>query len=174
MRLLVMSDTHGLVDSVAEVVRRHPADYVIHCGDVVAPVDRPPFREMIIVSGNMDRDPALKTHRLLRWEGVLIAVTHGHLYDVKRDLLQLSLFAREHGARMVFYGHSHVPGWTVEGGVLYLNPGSLARPRGYSQPTVAVVDLVREGSQLNVEIIYYDADGRAEPPLGGRTALTLG
>ncbi|QZA32380.1 metallophosphoesterase [Hydrogenibacillus sp. N12] len=172
MEFLVMSDSHGLVEAVEAVVQRHPGVRGIHCGDVVAPVDRPPFAELLIVAGNQDRGAGLPAHRLLRWEGEAILVTHGHRFDVQADLLKLRLFAEAQGARIVFYGHTHVPGWTVDGGVLLLNPGSLARPRGYPHPTYAVVRLHRSEAGVEVEISYYDLAGRKQEGLSGRTVLS--
>ncbi|MDY0323563.1 MAG: metallophosphoesterase [Candidatus Carbobacillus sp.] len=141
MRFLIMSDTHGLVQPVSDIVRDHPVDYILHAGDSEMDTGRSPFRQMIMVRGNMDRDLTLQAMRLLRTQGLILLLVHGHEHGVKQDLLRLKLLAQEHGVRIVVYGHTHRPGYLLEEGVLYINPGSLARPRGYPDPTYVLMEV---------------------------------
>lgn len=141
MRFLIMSDTHGLVQPVSDIVRDHPVDYILHAGDSEMDVNHALFRQMIMVRGNMDRDLTLQPMRLLRTQGLLLLLVHGHEHGVKHDLLRLKLLAKEYDARIVVYGHTHRPGYMLEEGILYVNPGSLARPRGYPDPTYVLMDV---------------------------------
>ncbi len=133
MRILVVSDTHGDIRNLAEVIRiNSTAEVVIHCGDGADELEEAkrmfPDRMFISVRGNCDfctQSPYTETIIL---EGKKIFVTHGHLYSVKSDLLKLSLGAKENGADVVLFGHTHMPLELYQSGVYYLNPGSL---RGY-------------------------------------------
>lgn len=182
MRFLMMSDTHGLVQPVADIVRDHPVDYILHAGDSEMKADHALFRHMIMVRGNMDRDLTLQPMRLLRTQGLILLLVHGHEHSVKHDLLRLKLLAREYGARIVVYGHTHRPGYILEEGILYINPGSLARPRGYPDPTYVLMEVSlmhnetreagkQDSSGWRVSIDYYDLNGRKKPDLSGSVTL---
>ncbi|MCB6949730.1 YfcE family phosphodiesterase, partial [Roseburia faecis] len=67
-------------------------------------------------------------------------VTHGHHYNVKMTLLNLSYKAKEVGADFVFFGHSHILGAELIENTLFLNPGSLLMPSGRTERTYAIVE----------------------------------
>ena len=52
---------------------------------------------------------------------------HGHRFDVKWGLDQLSYYAEERGAKVVLYGHTHIAAAEFVGPVLMVNPGALMR-----------------------------------------------
>ena len=168
MSILVLSDTHGLVREVQDVVGRHPAEVIFHCGDFCVDKNREPFSGMQLVRGNCDFATDVPEERKTSWNGLTFYQTHGHLYGVKRSLLQLHYRAEEVGANVVLFGHSHFPVCTVERGILFLNPGSLQMPRGFDVPTYAVIEKTAETSEeISLEVVFYDYKGQIVGERGG-------
>ncbi|USG64175.1 metallophosphoesterase [Brevibacillus ruminantium] len=168
MGILILSDTHGLVGEVKEVVERHKAEAVFHCGDYCVDHTREPFSQMLLVKGNCDFSSDVPTERQTAWKGLNILQTHGHLYNVKNSLLRLHYRAEETGANVVLFGHSHMPGCAVERDILFLNPGSLQLPRGYDLPTyVCLEHLGEKEGKISLQVTYYDHRGEPAPKLGG-------
>ena len=50
-----------------------------------------------------------------------------HLFGVKRELTALADAARERGAQLALFGHTHVQCLETIGGVTLLNPGAAGR-----------------------------------------------
>ena len=139
MRIVVFSDTHQntalLMQSVRQAMSDGIIDVLIHCGDGVRDLDavegallmHNPRIRIYAVRGNCDltafQYPGTETVTL---NGVRTMITHGHLYQVKHGLGQLSKSARDMGMRLVFFGHTHQMTVKEKHGVLLLNPGSLA------------------------------------------------
>jgi putative phosphoesterase len=169
MSVLILSDTHGLVQEVKQVVDRHQVEMILHCGDFCVDKRKEPFAGMQLVRGNCDTATDVPLERTVTWNGLTIYQTHGHLYGVKSSLLKLHYRAEEVGANVVLFGHSHFPVSTVERGILFVNPGSLQLPRGFDKPTYAVLAKQAEspeGHQL--EVVFYDHKGNVVKERGGR------
>ena len=150
MRILVVSDTHGDVHSLLELLRTNStAQVVIHCGDGASDVQEVahlfPSKMFISVRGNCDFCTDVPYAESITLEGKKIFVTHGHLYNVKSDLYALSLSALEQGADMVLFGHTHVQTEIYDDGLYMLNPGSL---KGWGG-TYALVDINDKGILIN-------------------------
>jgi hypothetical protein len=150
MRLGVVSDTHGNLESTRAAVQMLASlevDTVLHCGDVgsatvVRLFDRWPTH---FVLGNVDREvPELEREIAaagqhchgrfgsLELAGVRIAWLHS---DDERAFAR----AVESGDwDLVCYGHTHRAEHHRQGPTLVLNPGALHRARPHS---LAVVDL---------------------------------
>jgi hypothetical protein len=89
------------------------------------------------VSGNNDTPVVcdrVSTDRIVEWEGLRIAVVHGH----EHTDTALSMFARQSNADLVIVGHSHAPEFRP-GIVPVLNPGSHADPR-WNRPAYAELE----------------------------------
>jgi putative phosphoesterase len=147
----VISDTHipdrvhSLHPALLEQLRGHHVDLILHGGDVsirsvlttlesVAPVRA--------VTGNRDfllaRDHPVS--RLLKINGVLLALTHGHLTPsiYWRDKIEYVtrgyMFERYQKrlarafpmAEVIVFGHTHHAENVRMGGKLYFNPGSVS------------------------------------------------
>lgn len=144
----VLSDTHGLLRPEALFALRG-SDLIIHAGDIGAPEVLESLRDLapvFAVRGNVDRDAwatACPKTQVLEVEGVLLYVLH--------DLSELKLDPLAADFRVVISGHSHRPSVKKDGGVLYLNPGSVGRRR-FSLP-VTVARLVVEAGQTIAEIV---------------------
>ncbi|WP_019120191.1 YfcE family phosphodiesterase [Brevibacillus massiliensis] len=172
MSILVLSDTHGLVQEVKQVVDRHPAELMLHCGDFCVDRRREPFARMELVRGNCDTDDSVPLDRQIKYRDLRIYQTHGHLYGVKSSLQRLHYRAEETGANVVLFGHSHFPLCTEERGILFLNPGSLQLPRGFATPTCAVIEQLESSKGgIEVEVTYFDHRGKTVKERGGRFKL---
>ncbi len=112
-----------------------PVDMLVHCGDGVRDLDSlenelllaNPCARMYAVRGNCDLGSLhYPITEIVEANGLKIMVTHGHAFEVKYGLGMLSKAAREVGAGLVFFGHTHQPVITQKHGVTLINPGSLA------------------------------------------------
>ncbi len=82
----------------------------------------------------------LRDRQLIKAGGRTVLLTHGHRLHVDIDLEPLISTALMMDCDMTFYGHTHRPFWEETEGILVLNPGSCARPRGGMPATFAVVE----------------------------------
>lgn len=152
MKILVMSDTHGDATVISHVIHQNPdVDKIFHCGDSELNFSAPELQNALKVRGNCDHDGQLPLEIIEEIEGKRIFMTHGHLFNVKFELTTLSFRARELGADVVLFGHSHVLGVELVDGILYVNPGSLLLPRRRKEKSYAIVETVENGWH----IIFY-------------------
>lgn len=140
MQILVMSDTHGDSNVIEKVRSFYPnADAVIHCGDSELPFSHKALAGMKKVRGNCDIDKNFPDEVVFDLANVTAFVTHGHLFNVKTSILSLSYRAKEVDAQIACFGHSHILGAEMIDDVLFLNPGSLLKPRGRKEKSFALV-----------------------------------
>jgi hypothetical protein len=161
MKIGVISDTHGLLrPEVLPALKG--VDQILHLGDVgkisilkeletIAPVTA--------VRGNVDREgPCAK---LPETEVVLVEnPPHASLYlYMLHDLKTIHLDPAAAKFAAVLSGHTHVPNYFTQKGVLYLNPGSCG-PRRFELPvTLAVLTLNGDG-ELTPQIVYLASPSR--------------
>lgn len=142
MKILVMSDTHGDSHVIEKVKGFYPEiDVVIHCGDSELPFSHEALKGVKKVRGNCDRETAFPEEEIFTVNDVTIFVTHGHLFNVKNSILSLTYRAKEVDAQIVCFGHSHILGAEMIDDILFLNPGSLLKPRGRKEKSFAVVEI---------------------------------
>ena len=68
-------------------------------------------------------------------------LVHGHRYGVSAAQADWLVYAaREEGAQIAMFGHTHSPFYETVGGVTLLNPGSAGRGRTPSWALVTVFD----------------------------------
>lgn len=160
MKVLIVSDTHGRDSGLDEaVIRERPFDMLIHCGDVEG---REFYIEAVaecpccIVSGNNDFFSDLPREQEITLTGNRVLVTHGHYYGVSLSLNGILDEAAARNCRAVFFGHTHRPVIAERGGILLLNPGSLAYPRQEGRKkSYAVLETDIKGD-MKAEIRYLD------------------
>jgi uncharacterized protein len=141
-RIGVISDTHGLLrPEVAPALAG--VDQILHCGDVgkfsileelakIAPVTA--------VCGNVDREG--KCAQLPETE---VALAEGRYIYMLHDLKTIHLDPAAGRFAAVLSGHTHVPNFYRQKGVLYLNPGSCG-PRRFDLPaTIALLTVPATG-----------------------------
>ena len=67
-----------------------------------------------------------------------IFMTHGHIYGVKRDLTALTGAAKDAGAQLALFGHTHIQHMEERDGLTLLNPGAAGR---FGRSGYAVVEI---------------------------------
>lgn len=156
MNVLVISDSHGLVDELVEVIERHrdEVDAIFHCGDSELDLTHPVLKDVITVKGNCDA-ASFPEEKTVVLNGETIYVTHGHKYDVKRSYVPLTYRAEEVGATLVFFGHSHLATAFEQNGIVFVNPGSIRSPRQSEKKTYSLCT----SNATETVITFYDRDG---------------
>ncbi|MCL2494555.1 MAG: YfcE family phosphodiesterase [Oscillospiraceae bacterium] len=136
MRILVCSDSHGRQDRlVLALEQQRSAEILVFLGDGAADAAffaREPGKQAFLVRGNWD-GPACE---LPLWQEFFvldkkILCTHGHTSQVKFGPEALLRAARDRGADLVLFGHTHRPLISYEDGVHLFNPGSLWEDGSY-------------------------------------------
>ena len=128
MKLLVLSDSHGNVDNMARAVELTQPRHILHLGDCLRDAqalhERFPDLPMDTVPGNCDWGSCDQPERLLEMGGVRIFMLHGHTRNVKSSPMSALYAAKEYGAQVLLFGHTHVPLVDNDGTLLTLNPGA--------------------------------------------------
>jgi putative phosphoesterase len=153
---IVLADTHiprrakGLPEAL--IARLATADLILHAGDLMDPAlldDLGVHAPVRAVRGNVD--PAeidLPERQEWSFGGVRIAMVHDSGPKKGRRARLHRWFP---DARVVIFGHSHIPWNEDEDGLLLLNPGSPTDRRRSPQHTYALL-WVGEG-QVRAEIV---------------------
>lgn len=132
MKVLVVSDSHGKVDNLIRAVELTHPDYVLHLGDCQRDLEKLrqtfPMLPMEGVPGNCDYGSCDQPERLIELGGVRILMLHGHTRGVKSDVMRAVWTARECGAQVLLFGHTHRPMVDNDGALLVLNPGAAGDP----------------------------------------------
>lgn len=149
MKILVVSDTHGDVNSLLRAVKAQPeAEVIVHCGDGDEQVQllKDTYKDKMIVGvrGNCDWNSFLPSKETLKICGKKIFITHGHLYNAKMGLYKVVCAAREEGADILLYGHTHIAMNTYEDGLYVMNPGSCS---GY-MASYGIIEITENGDVL--------------------------
>lgn len=155
MRIVVFSDTHGNYSAMHKVFMRNGgASLFIFLGDGEKDLERLRIKyldkKILNVSGNCDGcslTPESNTYTLP--DGRKIFYTHGHKWGVKYSLGKISAKAKEVGAEIVLFGHTHCRFAETHDGVLYLNPGSAGCPRDGKPACYAWIDVTDKGIVYN-------------------------
>lgn len=123
---MICSDSHGSKARIDKLFENYKFDYFIFLGDGLTDLgDWELLGNVYAVSGNCDFFSVTESERMLEIACKQIFITHGHKYGVKYGLATLSKYARNHGADIVLYGHTH--NYNVEDidGITFANPGTL-------------------------------------------------
>ena len=150
MKVLIVSDTHRRNDNYMKVLEKvSPVDMVVHCGDIegseylIAESAGCPVQ---MVTGNNDFFSDLPREKEFSIGKYKVWLTHGHNYYVSLNNENLKHEAKERGADIVMYGHTHKPVVDLDRDVIAVNPGSLTYPRQEGKrPSYVIMDLDRNG-----------------------------
>ncbi len=151
MKVMILSDSHGGFGAMTRAIEKEgKIDMIIHAGDVVRDAEDLmalyPRQRIVFVRGNNDfweRDAA--DERFFTFDNVKIFLTHGHNYGVKYSLAKLKKHARDLGADVCIFGHTHSAYNKTENGIIMFNPGSVMRSYGIletngGRPTVKICE----------------------------------
>lgn len=158
MKILIVSDTHKSHRNLEKVLGENKdIDMLIHLGDVEGAED---YIEALadcpvhIVSGNNDFFSDLPAEEEFMIGGHHVFITHGHYYGIVMGVERLAREARERGADIVMYGHTHRPFFKEEKGLVVLNPGSIAYPRQLERRASYMLMEVDEEDKVHYELKY--------------------
>jgi putative phosphoesterase len=178
----IISDTHvpdrarQVNPAAIEIFRHAGVDFILHAGDICTLSVISQLEELApvyAVRGNRDW-PALRSVpkiQALEFEGVKVGLLHGHgslvrYVQDKGSSLLLGLrpgrylrraLAAFPEARVVVYGHTHIPVNRWVGKQLCFNPGSACCPdRHAPTPSVGLIRIY-EGGQVEGEIIPFNS-----------------
>ncbi len=146
MRVLVISDTHGMIDRAIYIARTGNFDKILHLGDTYTDaknIAKKTGIDTIGVLGNCDFASG-ELEKTIVLNGCKIKLTHGHKYDVKYSNDLLKFLIRQEGLDIVLYGHTHVADVEWLARSLILNPGSISLPRD-GAPSYAIIEINEDG-----------------------------
>lgn len=126
MKILAFSDTHGDTETAIAVARIVRPDALLHMGDHVSDAERLAGlcqAQTAFVAGNTDPEGSAPEERMIELAGRSFFLAHGHRYDVEYGISGLARRAREKGAEVVLFGHTHRPFAELRDGVWFINPG---------------------------------------------------
>lgn len=163
MRVLVFSDTHGNHPLLFQAISCiGPVDLVIHLGDEVEDARQIEYAtgwSVLKVAGNCDPPSNEPRELILTLCGTPCLLTHGDRHQVKRGLEPLLRQAQSVGASVVLYGHTHQATILEAEGILFVNPGTLAR--GTATCTCALVTFTAVGCSA----VIVDVEVPPTPPI---------
>lgn len=155
MKCLVFSDSHGRVDGMLHALSRHrDAEAVFFLGDGLSDLNEVrlafPAPTYFAVRGNCDLAAFFDGRRVEKLDrvtlmGKRIGFTHGDLFGVKHSMEPLYHHARETGADILLFGHTHraLEEYRAAPTPVHLfNPGSI----GMGEPrTFGIMTLTEQG-----------------------------
>jgi len=151
VKILIISDTHRSLKLAEQAIRRHlPADLLIHLGDFYADGKELAEKIGIEFQGVRGNEDLLEGPNELEinQDGVKIFATHGHRYEIDSGLELISSEAKERGARLVLFGHTHKAGIYQKDGIWLLNPGNLFFAE--REQSLGVIDTDGAGMVLSI------------------------
>ena len=152
-KILIVSDSHGKEENLRKAVANMAGtmDGMIHLGDSLCSPER--MEEIAgcpveMVRGNCDGSLyGLPGSKLIEIGPYKAFLTHGHQFGGAWGVESMKEAARENGAQIVMFGHTHEPMIEPYGDVAVINPGSISQPRQEGhRPTYVVMNIEEDGS----------------------------
>lgn len=138
MKIVVVSDSHGLIEPLKAVKEKHKdADAFIHCGDSELSPDY--LEGFAVVQGNNDYFYDYPNELFLTIDDVKVYVTHGHLFIRSKIVQECIRKAINNHCKLAFFGHTHIFEEIRQDGVVCVNPGSMRYNRDMTPPCYAIV-----------------------------------
>lgn len=163
-QFVVMSDSHGDYDIVKDIKDRYQGkvDAIFHNGDSELKSSDLVWDGIYVVRGNCDYDDGYPENNVVELNGITIAQTHGHLYQINFMWDRLDLFAQEAGADICLYGHLHrASAWRMED-IVFINPGSVLQPRGEVMEKLYALVTVTD---TTIKVDFYTRNHELYPQL---------
>jgi len=170
-KLLVFSDSHGSLSALKALFnwakeRHSPNGTIIasaFLGDGFSDLQKAAeatgfLSDWKIVCGNNDYTHHIQEAAVFDLADHRFFMCHGHRQSIYRGYHLLLSAAKNNGADVALFGHSHVPFYENIDGISLINPGSVARPRSKTGATFAVIECP-EGEPVIVEFFGVDDNG---------------
>lgn len=148
MRIVVISDSHKAMRNLIEIMEMHKgtADFFIFLGDMDDDFDDItalyPNIKYYRVAGNNEWYSTHPDEQFIELDGKRIFFAHGHTYNVKMGYDKIIAKAKQIGADICLFGHTHIQYSNYENGLYIMNPGSV-RMNEY-----AMIDITKSGIML--------------------------
>ena len=158
MKIVVMSDTHGNMHRLKDVVENNKdADMFLHLGDGAEEFFEVkklyPSLSMDIVRGNCDLGyDDVPNYKMFDVCSHKIVASHGYMHNVKDSIDNYVEFCKENGADIILYGHTHERFTKHQDNLYIMNPGSLSCPRR-SGPSYGILNI---DDDVIMEIVEYE------------------
>ncbi|TCT12151.1 hypothetical protein EDC18_11457 [Natranaerovirga pectinivora] len=144
MSILVISDTHGKIDNVLQIIKNNKnIDLIIHLGDLVRDAETLEIIEEIkieYIAGNCDFISKYPKEKIIEYKNKRIFLTHGHQYNVKWEYSTIKKTGKRQNADIVLFGHTHIP-YLDEDEIILMNPGSISSPRGGNKLSYGIISI---------------------------------
>lgn len=137
MQCLILSDSHSHGENIGKALRKCPdAEVVFYLGDGISALDgyieRYRDKAWFFVLGNCDRPECINGSFVKKVDTITlckrkIVLTHGDLYGAKYGVGGLISLAKESGADIILFGHTHkrLEYYDSQHGIWLFNPGAL-------------------------------------------------
>ena len=159
MKLLIASDIHGSAyycEKLIEAYKNEKADRLLLLGDILyhgprndLPKEYAPKKviemlnnikdDIVCVKGNCEAEvdqmvlsfPVMSTTSEVFVDGLKLTLTHGHIYNEANPVP---------GAKIMLYGHTHIPVCHKKDDIVFFNPGSTSIPKGGFKPSFGIYE----------------------------------
>ena len=148
--IVVFSDLHhsAIPERLMSVAKE--SDYVFFLGDGLSHLGDLLFlKGLVAVKGNCDF-VSFSREEIIEIEDVKCLISHGDTYGVKRDLLPITLRAKELDCSLVCYGHTHWATVDTAYGITLINPGAIQSP---ATGTPSYAYIVINGKDITHKIV---------------------
>lgn len=163
LKIGIISDTHlskhfEIIDNFIDR-NLSDVDIIFHLGDfkTIEVVDRIKKKKKFLgVSGNNDDSAitnTLQEKEIIEIEGWKIGLYHGCGKASTTFQSTIDIF-KENTPDIIVFGHTHVPIIKTEGGVLFLNPGSLFK-KGKHQKMYSYIILDVTKHNINASLNFF-------------------
>lgn len=183
-RILVLSDSHGHPSILMNIIKHYgkDCDALAFCGDGANDLsilisDSHSDEELVkctppviaFARGNGDpssyplnshRSLAIPNSQILTVNGNNIMIVHGHREGVDFGLENLGLEMQINECKTAFYGHTHIAREDNLNGYKFVNPGSVARPRGGQPASFAIATV--EKNFIDIAFIKIEMDNSGQ------------
>ena len=154
-KLLLISDNHGNMEVVENILKKENYDISIHLGDSQLSESFIKKHFTYYVQGN--HDSYLPEKDIFEIEENRIIIGHGHyflgFFNIFNAAKGAVSFAKKHNANIVIFGHSHYPCNKIIDNILCVNPGSCYLPRNPEGRSYAIMKI--DHQNVDVEIKYF-------------------
>lgn len=161
MKLLILSDSHGDVGTMVDIVKGERPDEIIHLGDYWQDAEALSFVfpeiPMSVVPGNCDDLTGKSAKLTLERDGIRILLAHGHQWRVKSGPALALEAGREAGASILLYGHTHEAECWRDGDMWVMNPGTAGGR--YAPAAYGVIELLEGKVTCEIRPVYSSSRG---------------